>query len=359
MGLAEALFRHDEEWFQSQERLKNHFAPLFNDWVRRDDFSDVLHAASTPDGAFFKDPAILESLKQDSSDFSATRFEVYTTCAFKHFCDYTLALEEPLESRVWAEMGSILHRVLEEFFRELPESRRRDPGYWAETAKVRERLLRKLGHVTQAGFFPNEPLYRRKVYLESMRRALATFAESEAQLFQKRELEPAYFEWEFGKKEPRVIDGVPVKGQIDRIDLTADKKQAFIIDYKLSRRPVSLSEKFDKGLEMQLPLYLLAAQRFLGAEGIGAELRFLRTGDKEGVYRESARKLLGLHPNTRVLSEENWEEMLRTARKSMRDAATRFHAGDISIRSKSCRNCAYNSVCRFEPWKIVYAGEAS
>ncbi|MBM4087786.1 MAG: PD-(D/E)XK nuclease family protein, partial [Planctomycetes bacterium] len=57
---------------------------------------------------------------------------------------------------------------------------------------------------------------------------------------------------------------VRFRGRIDRIDLTADGKSARVIDYKTGKKPPGAGDgKFGGGTQLQLPIYLLAAQELL------------------------------------------------------------------------------------------------
>ena len=41
--------------------------------------------------------------------------------------------------------------------------------------------------------------------------------------------------------------------------------------------------------------------------------------------------------------------------KQRRNNVARLRSADITVKSKSCKYCSYSSVCRFEPWKLVYS----
>jgi ATP-dependent helicase/DNAse subunit B len=48
------------------------------------------------------------------------------------------------------------------------------------------------------------------------------------------------------------------------------------------------------------------------------------------------------------------EELLRSTEKKIVEAAARLRAGDITVRSKDCKYCKFDSLCRFEKWKQIY-----
>ena len=94
----------------------------------------------------------------------------------------------------------------------------------------------------------------------------------EKELFEKRGFVPTYLELKFGKPETSDLDylkieapggSILIEGQIDRVDISKEKSQALVIDYKRSAREFKVHEKLEKGLELQLPIYLLAVRRLL------------------------------------------------------------------------------------------------
>ena len=115
-------------------------------------------------------------------------------------------------------------------------------------------------------------------------------------------------------------------------------------------------KKIEKGLEVQLPVYMLAVKRLLGLEVLGAELRFLEdeSTPTAGIYHQEASEILALG-RKKKWSHEELETLLSDTEKNIVDAAGRLRKGDISVRSKSCDYCDFESVCRFEKWKLVYA----
>lgn len=329
---------------------------VLNEWMKKDSFRRVLKTGYSSEAAVINDPRIKEIFSAMRRPFSATRLETYATCAFKYFSERALHLTKPLEGRQYLEMGTILHRALEEFYKELPEEAKESAAFWEKAEAIKKTLHRKLDEIMQEAPFRGEPLYRRRVYLARMREILDHFAEQERDFFKNRNLVPAYFEHEFGDlriKDP--AGDILIEGKIDRIDKVKDADQALIVDYKLSERPISIKKKLAKGLELQIPLYLLAVKRLLGLEAIGGELRFLKKADQEGVYRESGREVLGLGPRTSALSDEAFEKMLSDTEEVVRGTVRRLRSADISVKSKSCDYCPFSSVCRFEPWKLVYA----
>ncbi len=195
-----------------------------------------------------------------------------------------------------------------------------------------------------------------------MRETLRAFVRHEQKLGLSRGLVPAYFEIGFGKDVQGALDYLEIEngrepirltGKIDRIDVSEDGRQALVIDYKRSQREYSVKKKLEKGLELQLPIYLLVARKLLGLELLGAELRILRESKKDGVYPEDAGKALDA-TKSQMKSAGEFEAMLNDTEARIRQIVGRLKSADISVRSKSCNFCEFDPVCRFEKWKLVY-----
>jgi ATP-dependent helicase/nuclease subunit B len=320
-------------------------------------------AAQQENTAQIKDQEILKQFSE-SKIFSATKLEAFSACAFKYFASKMLFLNEPFEGREHLIMGNVLHATLELFFKNLSQSRREDVKLWKDAPALRRKMTDALETIlAKENYFKHEPLYRQRIYRKKMERLLDQFAVREAQLSQARGLVPTYFELSFGNPKKSDRDYLKVKdasrefwleGKIDRIDVLPGEKKALVIDYKKSARSISIRSRLEKGLEFQLPIYLLFLEKELGFEALGAELRLLQDSKEEGLYPDSARQALGLHALKKTLSAEEFEALRRQAHVQIRQVVERLRGGDIRVKSKSCEHCEYDAVCRFEKWKLIY-----
>lgn len=322
----------------------------------------ALHAGPHPH-AELTDPKILKELAKNTGPFSATRLEEMAACSFRYFAAQILKLKEPLEARESIEMGLLLHRALETFFKALPEEAKKTGRYLENPERVKKDLAAMLEAAAAHSPLAKAKPYRFQMQLAVMRRAIERFVETETELFQKRGFSPAYFELKFGYGEAPAPDPLSLKaggkfitlrGQIDRLDISPDGKSAIVADYKLSKRP-SVHAKFEKGLELQLPLYLLAARKLLGLEVLGAEHRYLKEPGRQGFYRESVSKILGLSARETSYDDADFENLFSETEKRVAQLVERLWAGHIAVDSKSCEFCKFSAVCRFEPWRLVYA----
>ena len=336
---------------------------LRDQWSKDKNFGEVLEAGAVSDRALLKDEKIKRLFREFQSPFSPTGLEAYAACAFKYFSARVLNLNELPENRQAAEMGTVLHRVLEEFYKGLSREELESMRFLADEPAVKKRFEEILKNVFLESPLKNLSPYRKNVCLLSLKRTLGIFWETEKERFGESSGVPAYFELGFGMgKEPSALpplcipndpEDILVRGYIDRIDLLDDGKKALVIDYKSSERAVALRERLEKGMELQLPLYLLVAERLLGLSPAGAELRILKGAPGEGIYREEDRELLGIGKK-KARPDSEFRQVTLDAESKIREYVSRLRSGDISIRSKSCQYCQFSSVCRFETWKLIY-----
>lgn len=337
-----------EQEMELEEDLKNAFALSGSGRL----FEEIAGFRDHQPRPQLQDKRIQEILAK-RSHFSATKLETYATCAFKYFCNRELGLQEYFENEHALEMGRILHAVLENFFKlnALAEPSRE---FWKDEAGLWNVLTGLLSREMGDETFGNEPLYRKRLYFNRMKRVLRSFLAREKDLNAKRSFRPKYFEMEFNDFMIHGDSGpIHLKGFIDRVDVTADGSQALVVDYKLSKRPQTIEAKFKKGLEIQLPLYAMVLREKLNLQIAGMELRLLQNQKEEGIYLESARTELGF-ARKKMIGAEEFDDMLAETKARIREYVKRLRQSDISIKSKSCDYCQYDSVCRFEKWKLIY-----
>ena len=184
--------------------------------------------------------------------FSYSRLSTYQKCPFKFFLSYVLKLSmntEALFELSELEEGNVYHAVLSEYFK----------GKERDLEKlISEQLKLRLDTDREIIFrFEHQRL---KEVLEKY------LYEKEAKRPQKmkRDYTPAFFEISFGgKNNPvEIIDGIFLRGKIDRIDIDEESKNMYIIDYK---RGESSGEKD------QLILYSIAADQLFKDRGYTVE----------------------------------------------------------------------------------------
>lgn len=234
---------------------------------------------------------------------SPTRLSSYASCPFDYFLHYILRVElvedpERIERIAPTDLGVLLHEVLEIFVREhLAAGGGKPPGEaWNASERAR---LHEIADVVCAKF-EALGLTGRRLHWHRDRRLvhhdLDRFLAIDDQHRARRGVAPIAAEHRFGlaASSPAVPltlrDGRTVRfaGAADRIDRATDGS-LYVIDYK-SGKPGNLGKLSEtdpdqRGVQLQLPVYALAARAFCDAPdaAVTAAYRFVTA---RGQYRE-------------------------------------------------------------------------
>lgn len=183
--------------------------------------------------------------------WSASKLESYGTCPFEFFVAYGLGLEpreEPEEGFDVRALGSMLHKILEEFY---------------SGTDLKETAGRVFATAPRDYGFRPTPLWelQKAELLQRLEETVAALAEV------SQGWRPFKQELMFGMGAPSLVletEAGPVRlhGYIDRVD-AADDGSLRVIDYKTGGATISAAH-LREGRRLQLPLYALAAQKALG-----------------------------------------------------------------------------------------------
>jgi len=238
---------------------------------------DVLHARLAPQaaGPFEGDLSAardrLTATYGPDHSWSPSRLETYGTCPHWYFVSQVLGLEarEPPELGLNArQLGTILHAILEQAFREASDPTDADAVVTALNEAARTHFAR----APQEHAFRPSPLWAMEQE-HLLERLTETVREIVALGGGWR---PSALEVAFGLKDaPPLeleIEGEPVllRGVIDRVDVNSSGELR-VMDYKTGASHLGSQDLID-GRRLQLPLYALAACDALGlgkaAEGL-------------------------------------------------------------------------------------------
>ncbi len=216
------------------------------------------HADSACIGAYFGERMRLTQSRLDS----------FSACPFRYWCQYGMSLQEAPHAAITApDIGSFIHAILEQFFRET--AGRDYPLPREETEETAERLVQ--GYLSRLGV---EQSGRLGYLFLRLRRSVSVFLEAIMEEYAQGRFVPMAFELPVGlpaedPDAPRIrpvtieTEGgvqVTLSGIIDRVDrYTADDGSEYVrvVDYKTGSRTFSLSD-IRQGMHVQLLLYLFS-----------------------------------------------------------------------------------------------------
>lgn len=194
---------------------------------------------------------------------SVSSLEQFSGCHFKHFLSYGLRLTERENYDLQVnEKGTIFHKIMQDV---LEDVRDNSLNLSKMTEEDKKALVEK--YVTEETADYNEGMLTENAinqfFAEQLkRRALFELEVIGIHLARSR-VKPKYFEKTIQEEYPVTIGGkeytVRYRGNVDRTDIYVDEtnKKVYvkIVDYKSSGKSIE-TPKVEKGLQMQLPLYL-------------------------------------------------------------------------------------------------------
>ena len=324
--------------------------------------------------------------------YSPSQLNTYGQCPFRFFAQRVLRLEKREEASldlVALDRGYLLHAILHDFFERhargslMPERRHE---YREEMARVAERIF---SEYEQKALPINRALW--ELEKAEILDTLIQFLDAEIAYQRQTEgrMRPYWLELGFGmgpedrerchpdsRREPLVLrravassgraraiveeDRIQIRGRIDRVD-RSDEGRYIAYDYK-SGSGASV-EEIEEGVDLQLPLYILALERLFlrpGEEVIGGGYYSIRTGKRtRGLYRREAAALTAIGERARSsLPTPEWEERLARAESFAWQYVEGMRGGDFRVRPRSvrvCQRCEFRAVCRFDPYQARFA----
>ena len=240
-------------------------------WCRKLFFGEIENGGQLEQG-------LADRLFGNSLSISPSRFDTYSRCRFKFFARYMLGLQPEVRAELdLIQTGTISHKILELFVRELADEKKRghDMTPTEATARIESLLSEHFYAITHTA--PDTALgdgiSARFTYMYNrLSRVLIPFALSLAAEFSQSDFIPEGFEVNIGAdgiiKPPFIaVPGFPdahfsVRGQIDRVDTyRADgKTYVRIVDYKTGSKVFDKGE-IDYGMNLQMLLYLYCLEK--------------------------------------------------------------------------------------------------
>ncbi|CUU08423.1 ATP-dependent helicase/nuclease subunit B [Candidatus Thermokryptus mobilis] len=299
--------------------------------------------------------------------FSISQLETYGKCPFRYFSERVLNLrtfEEIEDLLTPIERGILYHEVLYKFYNSWVEL-----GLSiAENVDKAKELIVEIALEKASEFEINHPLW--EVEVDELVENMKKFIDLEASSIEYREYKPIYFEVAFGPKigsraevdvnlstdKPIQIGRVKIQGKIDRIDVKGNK--FLIYDYKTGRYVPTLDD-LDRGIHLQIPIYIKVAEeifkdRGYEMEGVGG-VNYIVRGDvrigrvlQKGEGRRSKK----------ILDEEEYKKKIDLAVEKVNVYVDGIVNGKFGLTShddkisKICWGCPFIEICRISEVKF-------
>ena len=276
--------------------------------------------------------------------FSASVLEKYAACPFQF-----------LGERIWTKQdygdqgeevaatvtGSLLHNTLAAFVKTYLKQKISRADYQALEISLFKVYEDECAKIVGDKIVDNELWMLEKERIKkSLQRWLRVECEEQENW---QNYLPQAVEWNFQPVELVLSDGSSVflNGRIDRLD--GDGEYIFITDYKQSSTPAA--GDINKGLDMQMPIYMLAVnKKYEGGKAVAGESYLSLKDDKRSaavVFTETGYKKL---PLTKDLV---WEQEKDKYEKIIKDYIEAIYAGNFMVAPKKCSQyCRLKDICR-------------
>ncbi len=364
------------------------------------------------------DADVTEALFAGRVNSSATRLSTFAACPYQHFARYILELEEREEFKFEPlDVGAFYHRVLDALVKRLnAEGRDFAATGDQELLAILRSEMQKLSH---ADPFISNFISRREhnaFIISSAGQVLEDCVLEIAQMVRAGSFRPILSEVSFGRVrdsrdtlgsfELDLPDGrvLSLDGKIDRLDVARidGKSASLVFDYKRSEHRARFDwTQFYHGLDLQLPIYMLAARASGGAtysNVIGAFYMPIEVSPERatlvelpGKAESFSRKARGLfdgaffqaldrtaesgwsrfynfyvssndgqygnYRNAGALRPDDFQSVLKFAERKIVELVQEILSGRIDVKpyrlkqKSPCSFCSYRSVCRFD-WQI-------
>lgn len=357
------------------------------------------------------EPAAVEKMLGNDLWVSATRLGTFADCRYRYFAKYVLNLKERDSFNMRPlDLGSFYHNVIDRFIKETI-NRRLDIA-----TMEKAQLIQLLDEIIETTILEdpfisnfNSRSQHNAFIIRQSRETLEDFVLAMSELISAGDFRPIKSELVFGREgttfeiELQSDRKLNVNGVIDRVDIAEvdGKKLALVFDYKLSSRTFDWS-RFYNGLDVQMPLYLLAVRKAIGKtigtdDVVGAFYLPIRVSYGKGSLSEadsSSDKFLykprgifdgryannidslcdtgyskyysfsfkddtpyGRYGTSSAVQQDDFKLILEFTEKKIIELGKEIFTGKIDIKpsrlkkKSPCSYCEFKALCRFD-WQI-------
>jgi len=268
-----------------------------------------------------KSPVVIKKFSENSK-IRVTDIDYYRTCPRKFFIEKILSFE-PVEIKEYKIEAMLLGEIVHKIMEKLVQTQFKDYDEMTENAeKLFKDLLDK---------YPLED-YWKNFIKDSFLSILPEIHEIESKLAHE-----GYSFTEAEKSvEGEVINGIKLKGKIDRVDRKDDSVE--LIDYKTGTAQLSRSEILNRGATLQLFLYA-ALMKSLGFKV-----------DRVGLYSLKDIKITWVPGRNDKRDGRTLEDYITASLKFLEKTISKIREGDFvaaPLSEQTCRNCHERPYCPY------------
>ncbi|MGN0961407.1 MAG: PD-(D/E)XK nuclease family protein [Christensenellales bacterium] len=309
---------------------------------------------------------------------SISQIETFNMCPYMHFGRYGLRLKEGEESKLKPnDIGNIIHEVLSKIVPLIVDNTLNMENIMSKAKMLMEKVLLKEEYKDIVNNKSNA------FVIKALDRELDRIINAISNEIKNSNFKPKYYEYRFDNLE---IDGVKIKGFIDRIDVCGN--DFIVLDYKTGDNQFKNYNDVMSGKKLQLLLYAKAFAEKSGLNPVGAfylplsnafgedasyklngvmiksddniinmdsgliaenyksEIINLKTTSTGKIYENNYYKNL-------CLSKEDFDYLLSFAINQVKKAIFNIKSGEISPRpladknKSTCDYCSFKALCNY------------
>ncbi|MEN6640891.1 MAG: PD-(D/E)XK nuclease family protein [Armatimonadia bacterium] len=279
--------------------------------------------------------------------WSATALGTYGTCPFRFLLDRVLHLETvelPGEEVEALDLGTIIHRILHNFFLGRPVGQPLSPAETeAETARMDALVDQFFGEWENRGLVTHRALWR--LAREQARRDLRQLVQHEIE--KMGDYAPRAFEANYrAELPPDEGEVLLIHGKMDRVDVTRTGEAFAVYDYKGGdgNSPNSILS----GSEFQMPFYTLGAKStvFAGQDPPPECTRWAYYRYKKPVRLS---KIVSADAKGKYQGIQDYvTAAVAFAYRHVRS----LRRGQFPLNPQSCDYCDFSAICRYTPHRL-------
>ena len=329
----------DKEWLEDKLQSAAVLTTAVKADVARNDKD-----ADAYNGVLAEQIVIQQAKNAAGKRFSASTLEKYAACPFQFLGEKIWSKKEVTEQEeevAATSKGTLLHNTLAAFVKTYLQKKISQNDLGMLEVRLNSIFEEECKKLVGDKIVDNElwKLEKQRIW-QTLRRWLR-FECAEQEAWQN--YTPQAVEWNFEPVELVLENGdkVSLIGRIDRLD--GDGEYIFITDYKQSTVPKD--NALDNGLDMQMPIYMLAVnQSFAGGKKITGEsyLDMKKFDHKPAlVFVDTGNEKLPA-PEGLV-----WEQEKDKYEKVIKDYISAIYAGKFMVAPKKCSDyCRLKDICR-------------
>jgi ATP-dependent helicase/DNAse subunit B len=283
--------------------------------------------------------------------YSVSYIEDYIKCPYAFLLGRLFNLQET--PREWQETkpldrGQIFHSVLCSYYRRYKDDLEKNLDTF-QVDSTRDYIRSLL--MTEAKSYGLDNISGgNKLFIFSMEEILLGYISADIHRMRgsKVKVRPYLMEEEFGENRSFKISRnemeIHFRGVIDRIDRVEDDSY-ILIDYKSSAYGKKTREDIEKGLSIQLPMYILSQ----GERNVtGGYYGILSSGDLYPALAINGKAPFVSGRNSGAVDEEEFSRLLQRSRDAVMEAVKGIQEGYFAVAPMECSAyCIFRDICRY------------